>query len=178
MLRVILLAAASLVLPVHGACQTSGSESKTLQELLAEVRLLRQDLHATTVAVQRAQILVHRVYAQENLVRSERERADRARSALAQIQLDQKNREARIKEIEDRLASNNGPQAEQMALEDALGEAKQSYQLHANDESDAQAKLTEAEEQLHSEEAKLSELEERLDQLDKDLAESTNRNRN
>jgi hypothetical protein len=38
--------------------QTTPSESQTLQALLWEVRQLRQDLQTTTIAVQRAQILL------------------------------------------------------------------------------------------------------------------------
>jgi hypothetical protein len=38
--------------------QTTPSESQALQALLLEVRQLRQDLQTTTIAVQRAQILL------------------------------------------------------------------------------------------------------------------------
>jgi hypothetical protein len=48
--------------------QTTPSESQTLQALLLEVRQLRQDLQTTTVAAQRAQILLYRLQGQEAAV--------------------------------------------------------------------------------------------------------------
>ncbi len=70
-------------MPVFG--QSASNDSQTLQALLAEVRQLRHDLQTTTVAAQRAQILIYRVQAQESVVRRMQERVDDARSRLAQV---------------------------------------------------------------------------------------------
>ena len=177
MRRVTLVAMGLLFFAACSFCQTTTSDSKTLQDLLVEVRQLRQDLHTTTAAMRRAQILLHRVDAEGYLVRNIQERIDTMRSVLAQIRFDQRNRAERIKQIEDKLDSNDTPQGERKPLEEALAEVKQSYQSHTNDEQEAQTKLTEAEEQFRIEEAKLSELEAQLDRLDKDLA-SASRDRN
>jgi len=167
--RVILFAMSLLLLAVGSACQTATSDSKTLQDLLAEVRQLRQDLHSTTGAVERAQILVHRVEVEEYVVRAMRERVDNARSNLVHIQSEQRDRADRIKQVQDKLDSSDTSQVERKPLEDALAQVKQSYESHTNDEREAQAKLTEFEDQLRLEQAKLSELEGQLERLDRDL---------
>ena len=153
--------------PVSG--QSASTDSQTLQELLAEVRQLRHDLQTATVATQKAQILLHRVDAEESAVRVMQERVDTTRSALAQIRFDQKSRADTIKQIEDKQGSDNTPPGEQKDLEGALAQIKARYEAHANDEQEAQAKLTDAEEQLRVEQAKLSGLEDQLDQLEKSL---------
>lgn len=50
--------------------QTTTGDSQTLQALLSEIRLLRQDLQTTTIAAQRAQILIYRLQGQEAAVAS------------------------------------------------------------------------------------------------------------
>jgi len=52
--------------PVFG--QSTSTDSQTLQALLAEVRQLRHDLQTTTIAAQRAQILLYRLQGQEAAV--------------------------------------------------------------------------------------------------------------
>jgi len=49
--------------PVLG--QSASTDSQTLQALLSEVRQLRHDLQTTTLAAQRAQILLYRLQGQE-----------------------------------------------------------------------------------------------------------------
>jgi hypothetical protein len=66
--------------PVFG--QSNSTDSQTQQALLEEVRQLRHDLQTATVSAQRAQILIHRVEAQESVVRLTQERVDTARSDL------------------------------------------------------------------------------------------------
>src|ERR1700719_3128229 len=83
--------------------QTNPADSDTLKALLTEVRQLRQDLRTTTVAAQRAQILVYRTQAQESVVRRLQERVDDARSKLAQIQSELKRLTQAVKQDEDLL---------------------------------------------------------------------------
>jgi hypothetical protein len=52
--------------PVLG--QSASTDSQTLQTLLTEVRQLRHDLQTTTLAAQRAQILLYRLQGQEVVV--------------------------------------------------------------------------------------------------------------
>jgi chromosome segregation ATPase len=174
--RVISFAISLLLLAVGSACQTTTGDSKTLQDLLVEVRQLRQDLHTSIGAVERAQILVHRVEVEEYAVRGMRERVDNARSNLGQIQSHQRVLADRIKQLQNTLDSSDTSQVERKPLEQALAQSKQSYESQANDEQEAQAKLTEFEDELRLEQAKLSELEGQLERLDRDL-ENASRDR-
>ena len=158
-------------MPVFG--QSVSSDSQTLQSLLAEVRQLRHDLQTTTVAAQRAQILIYRVQAQESVVRRMRDRVDDARSKLAQIRFEQESRAATIKRIEEKRSHTETPAAEQKDLEDSLSQVKARLDAGANTEQETQATLTEAEVQVRVEQAKLGELQDQLDRLDKTLENSS-----
>lgn len=154
--------------PVFG--QSSSTDSRTLQDLLTEVRQLRHDLQTATLAAQKAQILIHRVDAEESIVRSLQERVDTTQSGLAEIRFDQRKRVESIKQIEDSKSIDETLSEEQKKeLDDTLAQIKAKYDAAANDEQEAQAKLTEAEEQLRMEQAKLSELEDELDRLENSL---------
>ena len=152
--------------------QSNPTDSDTLKALLTEVRVLRHDLEITTVAVQRAQILVYRAQAQESIVRRMQERVDDTRSKLSQIQFEQRNRAASMKQIEEKKSSSDTPATEQEQLEDVLSQVKARFDADANKEQETQAKLIESEEQLRLEQAKLGGLQDELDRLEKELASS------
>jgi chromosome segregation ATPase len=165
----LLLLPISLLLSTTAFAQTNSDDSGTLKSLLSEVRLLRQDLRTTTVAAQRAQILVYRAQAQESLVRRLQERVDDTRSKLAQIQSEQRNRAASIKQIEEKRSQSETSAAEQKELEGVLAQLKPRFDADANSEQETQAKLMESEEQMRVEQAKLGGL---LDRLEKQLENS------
>jgi chromosome segregation ATPase len=148
--------------------QTNPTDSEMLKALVAEVRLLRHDLQTTTVAAQRAQILVYRAQAQESVVRRMQERVDDTRSKLAQIQSEQRNRGSSIKQVEERSRSETMT-AERKELEGVLVQIKARFDADANKEQETQARLIEAEEQLRLEQAKLGGLQDQLDRLEKQL---------
>ena len=50
---------ALFVVPTAALAQSITPDSHTLQEMLSEIRQLRKDLQTTSVASQRAQILLH-----------------------------------------------------------------------------------------------------------------------
>ncbi len=154
--------------------QTSSNDSDTLKSLLSEVRLLRHDLQTTTVAAQRAQILVYRAQAQESVVRRTQERVDDTRSRLAQIQTEQRNRASSIKQAEEKRSQNETTTAEQKELEGMLAQIKARFDADANKEQETQARLIESEEQLRLEQAKLGGLQDQLDRLEKLLESSGN----
>jgi len=135
--------------------QTDSNDSDTLKSLLSEVRLLRHDLQTTTVAAQRAQILVYRAQAQESVVRRMQERVDDTRSRLAQIQSEQRNRATTIKQIEEKKGRSETTATEQKELEGMLAQIKARFDADATKEQETQAKLIESEEQLRLEQAKL-----------------------
>jgi hypothetical protein len=157
----------TLLLASTAFAQTNPTDSETLKALLTEVRLLRHDLQTTTVATQRAQILVYRAQAQESVVRRMQERVDDTRSKLAQIQFEQRNRAASIKQIEEKKSRSETPAAEQKELENVLPQIKARFDADANKEQETQAKLIESEEQLRFEQAKLGGLQDQLDRLEK-----------
>ena len=74
-----------------------------------------------------------------------------------------------IKQIEDKKGSDQVLPAEQKELDDALAQMKARYESAATDEQEAQAKLTEAKEQLRIEQSKLSGLEDQFDRLERTL---------
>ena len=148
--------------------QTNSNDSDTLKSLLSEVRLLRHDLETTTVAAQRAQILVYRAQAQETVVRRTQDRVDDTRSKLAQIQFELKRLAQVVKQTQD-LLEHADNQTTQKELEQAITQKKARQELQANVEQETQAKLIESEEQLRLEQAKLSGLQDQLDRLEKQL---------
>jgi chromosome segregation ATPase len=166
--RSLILIPALLVIATPALGQTA-SDSQTLLALLAEVRQLRHDLQTTTVAAQRAQILIYRVQAQESAVRRLQERVDDSRSKLAQIRNDQKNRAATVKQLEEMRDRPGAPESERKHIEDSLAQMKASLEAQANREQEIQATLTDTEDQLRVEQAKLGRLQDELDRLDKKL---------
>jgi chromosome segregation ATPase len=164
----------ALLLATTAFAQTNSDDSDTLKSLLSEVRLLRQDLRTTTVAAQRAQILVYRAQAQESVVRRIQERVDDTRSKLAQIQTEQRNRASSLKQIEEKRSRSETTTAEQKELEGMLAQIKARFDTEANKEQETQARLIESEEQLRLEQAKLGGLQDQLDRLEKLLESSGN----
>ena len=89
--RQLLFVLSLLLFPTACLAQTTPNDSKTLQSLLLEVRQLRQDLQTTTIAGQRAQILIYRVQGQEAAVARASQRLDEFREKLARIQDERKH---------------------------------------------------------------------------------------
>jgi len=156
----------ALLLVSTAFAQTNPADSDTLKALLTEVRQLRQDLRTTTVAAQRAQILVYRTQAQESVVRRLQERVDDARSKLAQIQSELKRLTQAIKRDEDLLDHTDNP-ATRKDLEQEIIQIKARQEMQASVEQETQAKVIESEEQLRLEQAKLGGLQDQLDRLEK-----------
>lgn len=159
----------ALVFAVPAFAQTNSNDSDTLKSLLAEVHMLRQDLRMTTIAAQKAQILLYRIQVQESVVRLVQERVDDTRSKLSQLQLEQRNRASAMKQIEEKRGQSLTTIAEQKELEGMLGQMKTKFDADANKEQEIQTKLNESEEQLRLEQAKLVALQDQLDRLEKGL---------
>jgi hypothetical protein len=67
-MRHLLLTIATLAVSTVAFTQSNQSHSQSLRALLEEVRLLRQDLHTTTVTAQRVQIALYRLQLQDAAV--------------------------------------------------------------------------------------------------------------
>ena len=165
------LAQALLVSSVGAFTQTTSTDSQTLRALLTEVRGLRQDLQSTTLAAQRAQILVYRVQVQEAATARAVQRLDNARSKLAEVQDRRKRLTADIKRLEDAQGDTENP-TDRKAIEDALAQLRANLEPSVSEEQDRQTKETECEDEVRVERAKLSELQNQLERLDTTLENS------
>jgi chromosome segregation ATPase len=155
--------------------QTTPGDSQTLQALLSEVRLLRQDLRTTTVAAQRSQILIYRLQGQEAAVARASQRVDEAREKLAKTQDERKQMTVEVKQIEDFVGNTDNPPTQRKALENRLSELKTGLESLGSEEQKHQSREIDAEQQLRTEEVRLSDLRDQLDRLDKALENASRR---
>jgi len=156
--------------PVLG--QSASTDSQTLQALLSEVRQLRHDLQTTTLAAQRAQILLYRLQGQEAIVARASQRLDDARARLTEIQAARVRLTSDIKQHEDFISHAENSPGERKQIEDLLPRLKANLASLENDEQQKQTRQMEAEDQLRLERAKLSGLQDQLDRLEKILESS------
>jgi chromosome segregation ATPase len=163
-----------LLFPVAALCQTTASDSQTLQALLTEVRQLREDLRTSTLTAQRAQILIYRVQAQETVVQRLTQRLEDTKTRLAQLDAEQKRSMAEIKQLEDMKVIDENP-IERKQLEDAISRTKDRLNESTTEVQESQSKAADLEEQLRTEQAKLGRLQDDLDRLDKALEGSSQR---
>jgi DNA repair exonuclease SbcCD ATPase subunit len=149
--------------------QTTSTDSQTLQALPAEVRQLRQDLQTTTVAAQRAQILLYRLQVQEAAVSRASQHLADARAKLAETQSARTKLAAQIKSSEDFVHNTENPPAGRKQIEGWLPQGKARLESLESEEQQRQTREIEAEEQRRMEQAKLGGLQDRLDQIEKVL---------
>lgn len=155
--------------------QTTTGDSQTLQALLSEVRQLRQDLQITTIAAQRAQILIYRLQGQEAAVARASQRLDEAREKLARIQDERKHVAADVKRQEDFISNSENPATQRKEVEGMLAQLKTRVESLENQEQQLQTREIDAEQQLRTEEVRLSDLRDQLDRLDKTLENAARR---
>lgn len=156
-----------LFLGANGAfAQSASSDSQTLQALLAEVRQLRQDLQTTTVAAQRAHILLYRLQAEESAVTRATQRLDDARLKLSETQSNRRNMAAQIKHFEELQSHAENSSAERRNAEAALPQFKARFEALGDEEQQRQIRQIEAEEQVRLAQAKLNELQGQLERLE------------
>ncbi len=155
--------------------QTTPGDSQTLQALLSEVRQLRQDLQTTTIAAQRAQILIYRLQGQEAAVARASQRLDEAREKLARIQDERKHVATDVKQHEDFISNTENPPTQRKDVEGVLPRLKTRLESLENEEQQRQTREIEAEQQLRAEEVRLSDLRDQLDRLDKALENASRR---
>ncbi|PYT44778.1 MAG: hypothetical protein DMG47_10440 [Acidobacteria bacterium] len=168
--RQLLFVLSLLLFPTACLAQTTPNDSQTLQSLLLEVRQLRQDLQTTTIAGQRAQILIYRVQGQEAAVARASQRLDEFREKLARIQDERKHVAADVKRFEDSLSSSENPPTQRKEIEQGmLPQLKTRLESLENQEQQLQTREIEAGQQLRAEEVRLSDLRDQMDRLDKTL---------
>jgi hypothetical protein len=91
--------------PAEAFGQADSSDSQALHALLSEVRALHHDLLSSMARVQKSQILVSRVQAQQANVDRASDRFNTARGRLSDIQDRQKRTTTDIKQLEDSTVS-------------------------------------------------------------------------
>ncbi|PYV75625.1 MAG: hypothetical protein DMG96_16565 [Acidobacteria bacterium] len=155
--------------------QTTVGDSQTLQALLSEVRQLRQDLQTTTIAEQRAQILIYRLQGQEAAVARASQRLEEAREKLARTQDERKHVAADVKQQEEFISNMENPAAERKEVERMLFQSKTRIESLDSQEQQLQTREIDAEQQLRAEEVRLSDLRDQLDRLDKALENASRR---
>jgi chromosome segregation ATPase len=153
--------------PMYG--QSSSTDSQTLQALLAEVRQLHHDLQTTTIAAQRAQILLYRLQGQEAIVARASQRLDDARARLVEVQSNRTKLTADIKKYEELVSQTENSPTDRKQIEDLLPQLKAKLAALENEEQQRQTREIEAEDELRTERAKLGELQVQLDRLEKML---------
>jgi chromosome segregation ATPase len=173
--RSVLFALGLLLFSIACFGQTTTGDSQALQALLSEVRLLRQDLQATTIAGQRAQILIYRLQGQEAAVARASQRLEAAREQLARIQDERKHVAADVKRYEDFISNTENSATERKQVEGVLSQAKTRVESLENQEQQLQTREIEAGQQLRTEEVRLSDLRDQLDRLDKALENASRR---
>lgn len=159
-----------LAIPSAAVGQADSSDAQTLRSLLTEVRALHQDLLSSMASVQKGQILLSRLQAQQaNVVRAS-DRLNTARGRLSDAQDHQKRTAADVKLFEDTMTCETDP-ARQKQLRDGLDGLKVGLEEWTAKEQRFQTEEIEAAQQLQSEEDKLNALETQLDDLTKRLGE-------
>jgi len=155
--------------------QSTPGDSQTLQALLSEVRQLRQDLQTTTIAGQRAQILIYRLQGQEAAVARASQHLDEARDKLARIQDERKHVAADVKRQEDFISNMENPATQRKELEGVVARSKTRLDSLESQEQQLQTREIDAEQQLRTEEVRLSDLRDQLERLDKALENASRR---
>ena len=168
----LLLCAAAGVAQVTS--EPTQSQLETLRAMLVELRQIRQDLHNSTVANQRAHILIYRMGVQAEAVRRSQEKLDEATQALAQLKAQQNNVAGMLKQEEDGVAQTEDPTFRKQ-LEASIARLKAEQEMETHMEQEAQATFQEAQDQFRIEGARLGQLQDELDALDRTLQEASRR---
>lgn len=169
MQRILICLAGLLLRTTNSVADTTPVDSQMTQAVLTEIRQLRLDLQATAAIIQRVQIVVYRIQAQENQLDRATQRLETARNACKGSEM---QRNFLTTQIERTEGTRRGAQntSERQAAEDALARLKSSAEMLASEARECQGNQVDAEIQLRNEQTKMSELQDQLDKLDKVLA--------
>jgi septal ring factor EnvC (AmiA/AmiB activator) len=158
-----------VLLPSIALAQRDATEAQSLKSIADEIHQLRRELKTVSVLSQRVQIALYRLHNQETAVDHARERAENARLQLGNIRSNEREVSHMLQQTKDTQLRSTDP-VEQRHLDDVINDAKSRLDLLAQDEREAQASETQADNELRTEETKLDSLQDLLDGLDKSLA--------
>src|SRR5215470_185509 len=169
MFRLSFLPLVLLVVSTPALGQANSKDSQTLQALLTEVRQLRQDFEASTLATSKIQILLYRLQTQNTAVARLSRSVEDAHADVNQIEDARTKLTADIKQHEDFINDTANASGDRKAVEDALPGLKEKLLGLDNQLQRAQDKESDARGQLSSQQAKLEKLEADFDRLEKSL---------
>lgn len=170
-MRSTVLFGALILSSTFSSAQSGSNDSQPWQPLVNEIRQLRKDLVATTVAAQRVQIVLYRLQGQQTAVERATERFDLAHSRLSDTESALKTRTAELQQNEDFLTQSQSESERKQVQEQVLPHLKADLERLRHLQQQQQVSESQSEEQLRAERAKLGDLENFLDKLDKSLAE-------
>jgi chromosome segregation ATPase len=166
-MRRILICFAGLLLRATGIfADTTPVDSQMTQAVLTEIRLLRQDLQAAAAIIQRVQIVLYRIQAQQNQLDHATQRLETARDVCKGAEM---QRTTQIEQTESAKRSAQNA-SDRQAAEEMLARLRSSAEMFASEAGDCQGNQVDAEIQVRAEQAKMSELQDQLERLDKVLA--------
>lgn len=159
-----------LLIPGVASAQSTSTDSQTLQELLKEVRQLRQDLRTIATTSQRAQILLSREQVEQASVASAQKELDSANSRVSEFQRRERDFQEQIQAFTDEDNEDRTPDASsRQRLEAMIARFKSSLEQESVQEQSAMSSQMQAKDRLQIEQGKLDALQSELDRLDKDL---------
>ena len=169
MRRILICFAGLLLRTTDIAADATPGDSQITQAVLTEIRQLRMDLQATAAIIQRVQIVVYRIQAQESQLDRATQRLEAARDVCKSQETQRKYFTTQIERTE---ASKRSAQnaSDRQASDQVLADLKSSAEMLASQAGDCQRNQVDAEIQFRTEQAKMSELQDQLDKLDKVLA--------
>lgn len=155
----------------NSTSNSAANDSQTLQALLREMRELRQDLRTTTVASERAQILLTRLQAQQQAVTAAQREVDGVRNQQNQAENRHTNIERQIQYYSDQDTEDATPDpARRQSLEQEIKRMKEALQEAETQRDSLQANEMRAKDELQVEQSKLAALQSELDEIDRALA--------
>src|ERR1035441_10583928 len=154
-----------LLAAFNGMCRTPTPD--TLQALLVEVRHLRQNIEAMTVASQRVQIALYGLQLQDAAVARATQRLNDARNKRMGVEANCRHAAEEGERNERQIASGTLSDAESQALQGMLPRMKRNLDTSTAELQSWQAMEAEASTQLRTEQAKLAEIQDRIERLDK-----------
>ena len=150
--------------------QTPSQDTQVTQALLAEIRLLRQDLQATAVTIQRVQLVMFRMQTATATLNRATQRLEDARNRCNYVQPQRKMLTVQIEQAENRQKTTQNPADSRV---EEIARLKGNLEMLAVQEQQCQSALLDADSQFRAEQAKMNEVQDQFDRLDRALADVT-----
>ncbi|HLG94917.1 MAG TPA: hypothetical protein VKX49_01265 [Bryobacteraceae bacterium] len=154
---------------VRAAGQGASPDLQIAQTLIAEIRELRRDIRSTVAGIQRIQIVMYRLQAQNGQLEKATQRLDQVRAECKSAEMQQQFAATQIEQAEATGKSSQNVNQEKVA-EQLIFRLRRSLQPLADQIQKCHADEIDAENQFRTEQAKMNELEGQLDRLDTLLA--------